>query len=155
MVMYLDSWGLPNYFYWYNTGQAKCLCSLWKVCRLSVLADPMYCPALNTSRVSSVPSIMGLSCIAPCTPWGKPGPGCCKHYSCQCNSLPIVCLAGPQMLILHFVSCLGACSVTQIGLWGTQVCLGGIMHAVTKHLNDVLGQPEVHVSTGPVFTAVC
>ena len=153
--MYLDSWGLRNYFYWYSTGQAKWLCSLWKVCRLSVLEDPTYCLALNTSTVSSVPSITGLSCIAPCTPWEKPGRGCCKYYSCQYNLLSIVCLAGPQTLILHFVSCLEAWSVTQIALWGTQACLWGIMHAVTKHLNDVLGQPEVHVSTGPVFTTVC
>lgn len=45
--------------------------------------------------------------------------------------------------------------MTQIALWGTQASLGGIMHAVIKCLNDVLEEPEVHVSTGPVFTAVC
>lgn len=59
------------------------------------------------------------------------------------------------MLLLHFVSCLGACYVTHIVLWGSSHVLGVIMYAIAKHLNSVLRQPEVHVSTGPVFTAIC
>lgn len=59
------------------------------------------------------------------------------------------------MLLLHFVSHLGACNVTHIVFWGPSHVLGGIMYTIAKHLNSIPRLLEVHVSTGPVFAAIC
>lgn len=117
VVVCLDSCCQPNLFHCCNSGEGEWLWSLWNIYRIPVPGDPSCHPAPDTAQCPlspSCPSVLHCSLYT----LEKPESETCKCCSCQHNWLatklsPIYYPASPQMSVLHFVSCLGACSVSQ------------------------------------------